>query len=38
MAVHGPLGREKFIKPLQEKVKAEKLWACHLGAELGGQG
>jgi acyl-CoA dehydrogenase len=38
MAVHGPLGREKFIKPLQEKVKAQKLWACHLGPELGGQG
>jgi acyl-CoA dehydrogenase len=38
MAVHGSLGREKFIKPLQEKVKAQKLWACHLGPELGGQG
>ncbi|WP_374534173.1 acyl-CoA dehydrogenase family protein [Phenylobacterium sp.] len=38
MAVHGPLGREKFIKPLQEKVKAQGLWACHLGPELGGQG
>jgi acyl-CoA dehydrogenase len=38
MAAHGPLGREKFIKPLQEKVKAQGLWACHLGPELGGQG
>ena len=38
MAVRGPLGREKFLKPLQEKVKAQKLWACHLGPELGGQG
>ena len=38
MAVHGPLGREKFIKPLQEKVKAQGLWACHLWPELGGQG
>lgn len=38
MAVHGPAGREKFIKPLQEKVKAQGLWACHLGPELGGQG
>ena len=31
-------GREKFIKPLQDKVKAQGLWACHLGPELGGQG
>ena len=38
MAVHGPLGREKFIKPLQQKVKDQGLWACHLGPELGGQG
>jgi acyl-CoA dehydrogenase len=38
MAVRGPLGREKFIRPLQEKVKAQGLWACHLGPELGGQG
>ena len=38
MAVFSSLGREKFIKPLQEKVKAAGLWACHLGPELGGQG
>lgn len=38
LAVRGSLGREKFIKPLQEKVKAQGLWACHLGPELGGQG
>ena len=38
MAAHGPMGRATFIKPLQEKVKAEGLWACHLGPELGGQG
>ena len=38
MAVLGPLGREKFIKPLQQKVKDQGLWACHLGPELGGQG
>jgi acyl-CoA dehydrogenase len=38
MAAHGPLGREKFIKPLQQKVKDQGLWACHLGPELGGQG
>ncbi len=38
MAVRGPLGREKFIKPLQDEVKAQGLWAAHLGPELGGQG
>ncbi len=38
MAAYGPLGREKFIKPLQQKVKDQGLWACHLGPELGGQG
>lgn len=38
MAAHGPLGRAKFIKPLQQKVKDQGLWACHLGPELGGQG
>jgi acyl-CoA dehydrogenase len=38
LAVRGSLGREKFIKPLQEKVKEQGLWACHLGPELGGQG
>ncbi|HET6874119.1 MAG TPA: acyl-CoA dehydrogenase family protein [Acidimicrobiales bacterium] len=26
------------MKPLQEKVKAKGLWACHLGPELGGKG
>lgn len=34
-------GRElykKTIRPLQEKVKEKKLWACHLGPDLGGQG
>ena len=38
MAVYSTLGREKFIKPLQQKVKDQGLWACHLGPELGGQG
>ena len=38
MAAFSTEGREKFIKPLQDKVKAEGLWACHLGPELGGQG
>ena len=38
LAVRGTLGREKFIKPLQQKVKDQGLWACHLGPELGGQG
>ena len=30
--------RNRLIKPLQEVVKARKLWACHLGPDLGGQG
>src|SRR4051795_608831 len=30
--------RNELIPPLQEKVKARGLWACHLGPELGGQG
>jgi acyl-CoA dehydrogenase len=38
MAVYSTPGREKFIKPLQQKVKDQGLWACHLGPELGGQG
>ena len=38
LAVRGSLGREKFIRPLQQKVKDQGLWACHLGPELGGQG
>ncbi|MEA3001869.1 MAG: acyl-CoA dehydrogenase [Sphingomonadales bacterium] len=27
-----------LVLPLQQKVKARGLWACHLGPELGGQG
>src|ERR1700691_5221240 len=38
MAVWSSGGRERFIKPLQQKVKDQGLWACHLGPELGGQG
>jgi acyl-CoA dehydrogenase len=38
LAVWSTEGREKFIKPLQAEVKAQGLWACHLGPELGGQG
>lgn len=30
--------RNKLVRPLQAKVKAEGLWACHLGPDLGGQG
>ncbi|HTQ15426.1 MAG TPA: acyl-CoA dehydrogenase family protein [Rhizomicrobium sp.] len=29
---------QKTVRPLQQKVKEEGLWACHLGPELGGQG
>jgi len=28
----------RIVKPLQEQVKANKLWACHLGPDLGGPG
>ena len=28
----------QLIKPLQEEVKEQGLWAAHLGPELGGQG
>ncbi|MFE5288423.1 acyl-CoA dehydrogenase family protein [Nocardia sp. NPDC056611] len=27
-----------LMRPLQEKVKEQELWACHLGPELGGPG
>ena len=27
-----------ILRPLQEEVKKQGLWACHLGPELGGQG
>ncbi|MFD1810983.1 acyl-CoA dehydrogenase family protein [Rhodococcus gannanensis] len=30
--------RNKLIKPLQEKVREQELWACHLGPNLGGPG
>ena len=30
--------RNRLVRPLQERVKAEQLWACHLGPDLGGQG
>ncbi|MGI9597654.1 MAG: acyl-CoA dehydrogenase family protein [Acidimicrobiales bacterium] len=30
--------RAEIIPPLQEKVQARGLWACHLGPELGGLG
>jgi len=35
--VKNPL-RNKHVRPLQEEVKKQGLWACHLGPELGGQG
>ena len=28
----------RHLKPLQDKVKAQGLWACHLGPHLGGPG
>ncbi|MDO8704359.1 MAG: acyl-CoA dehydrogenase family protein [Sulfuricaulis sp.] len=30
--------RNRLVKPLQKIVRERKLWACHLGPELGGQG
>ena len=30
--------RQEIIPPLQEKVQARGLWACHLGPDLGGLG
>jgi acyl-CoA dehydrogenase len=30
--------RNRLVRPLQQKVRERKLWACHLGPELGGQG
>jgi acyl-CoA dehydrogenase len=30
--------RNKLVRPLQAKVRERKLWACHLGPELGGPG
>ena len=30
--------RNALVRPLQAEVKKRKLWACHLGPELGGQG
>jgi acyl-CoA dehydrogenase len=30
--------RRKIVDPLKEEVRAQGLWATHLGPELGGQG
>ena len=30
--------RQRLIPPLQDVVRAQGLWACHLGPELGGPG
>ena len=35
--VHNPRN-QKLVRPLQAEVKKRKLWACHLGPELGGPG
>jgi acyl-CoA dehydrogenase len=29
---------QRLVRPLQAKVKAQGLWACHLGPDLGGPG
>ena len=38
--VYAPLSPElaQIVRPLQDKVREQGLWACHLGPELGGQG
>ena len=30
--------RQELIPPLQDQVRAQGLWACHLGPEFGGPG
>jgi acyl-CoA dehydrogenase len=35
--IHAPLFG-KLVRPLQALVRESKLWACHLGPELGGRG
>jgi acyl-CoA dehydrogenase len=35
--IHDPRFKT-LVRPLQAKVKARGLWACHLGPELGGKG
>jgi acyl-CoA dehydrogenase len=35
--IHAPEFK-RLVRPLQAKVKARGLWACHLGPELGGKG
>lgn len=34
----GNKAARRHLKPLQEQVKAQGLWACHLGPHLGGPG
>jgi len=29
---------QRLVRPLQQQVREHKLWACHLGPELGGPG
>lgn len=35
--IHDPRFK-KLVRPLQAKVRARGLWACHLGPQLGGKG
>ena len=34
----GDARRNALVRPLQEEVRRRRLWACHLGPELGGPG
>lgn len=40
LGLAGPKSKtyQKCIRPLQQKVKDQRLWACHLTPDLGGQG
>jgi acyl-CoA dehydrogenase len=29
---------QQLVRPLQQRVREQRLWACHLGPELGGEG
>src|SRR5690606_11323693 len=35
--IHDP-DFKRLVRPLQAQVKERGLWACHLGANLGGKG
>src|SRR5258708_35220352 len=43
LVLHDPYDKsdprvQAVIRPLQDRVREQGLWACHLGPELGGKG